>query len=141
MIQSSPPARPRGDVVTAAFASFEDPGKSAVVGKLETVPLPRARKRQRRGHRHTAAGIPKNLPERAEESRIGILRVFRHLRCAARFARQRPPEPRDVFTSELAKERVTADAGLSRAERSRSRSWAMRGAQVEQISDCGSTRR
>ena len=25
-----------GDVVTAAFASFEDPTKSAVVGKLET---------------------------------------------------------------------------------------------------------
>ncbi len=27
---------PMGDVVTAAFASFEDPAKSAVVGKLET---------------------------------------------------------------------------------------------------------
>ena len=51
-----------GDVVTAAFASFEEPAKSAVVGKLQTEPLPRARRGASGGDvSNWNAGIPQTI--------------------------------------------------------------------------------
>src|SRR5262249_26250995 len=67
----------QGDVVTAAFASFEDPSKSAVVGKLETVPLPGGP-----GGAHGAvignwnAVVPKNTSDAQKKAALAFTRWF-----------------------------------------------------------------
>jgi multiple sugar transport system substrate-binding protein len=66
-----------GDVVTAAFASFEDPNKSAVVGKLETAPLPSAPG----GGSGAVIGnwnavIPKNLSDAQKKAALAFSRWF-----------------------------------------------------------------
>ncbi len=96
----------QGDVVTAAFASFEDPNKSAVVGKLETVPLPRARG----GASGAVIGnwnavIPKNAPDAQKKAALAFSRWFLTYDAQRAFALAGGiPNRSDVFTSDLAKE-------------------------------------
>ena len=95
-----------GDVVTAAFASFEDPNKSAVVGKLETVALPRGRSGNAGaviGNWH--ASVPKNLTDAQKKSALAFLRWFVTYDAQRAFAQNGGiPNRSDVFTSDLAKE-------------------------------------
>jgi len=95
-----------GDVVTAAFASFEDPNKSAVAGKLETVALPRGRGGNAGaviGNWHAA--IPKNLSDGQKKAALAFLRWFVTYDAQHAFAQNGGiPNRSDVFTSDLAKE-------------------------------------
>ncbi|HEY1325305.1 MAG TPA: extracellular solute-binding protein [Casimicrobiaceae bacterium] len=96
----------QGDVVTAAFASFEDPNKSAVVGKLETVPLPRGN-----GGKSGAvignwnAVVPKNASEAQKKAALAFSTWFLTYDAQRAFAQAGGiPNRSDVFTSDLAKE-------------------------------------
>jgi multiple sugar transport system substrate-binding protein len=95
-----------GDVVTAAFASFEDPNKSAVVGKLETVALPRGRSGANGAViGNWNAGIPKNLSDAQKKSALAFLRWFVTYDAQHAFAENGGiPNRSDVFTSDLAKQ-------------------------------------
>lgn len=96
----------QGVVVTAAFASFEDPSKSAVAGKLETVPLPRARD----GVSGAVIGnwnavIPKNAPDAQKKAALAFSKWFLTYEAQRAFAQGGGiPNRADVFTSDLAKE-------------------------------------
>ena len=96
----------QGDVVTAAFASFEDPNKSAVAGKLETVPLPRGRD----GAGGAVIGnwnavIPKNLSDAQKKAALAFSRWFLTYDAQHAFAEAGGiPNRSDVFTSALARE-------------------------------------
>lgn len=96
----------QADVVTAAFASFEDPNKSAVVGKLETVPLPRGRSgAQGAVIGNWNAAIPKNLPEAQKKAALAFSRWFLTYDAQRAFAQSGGiPNRSDVFSSDLAKE-------------------------------------
>jgi multiple sugar transport system substrate-binding protein len=95
----------QGDVVTAAFASFEDPSKSAVVGKLDTVPLPRGRAANGAVIGNWNAGIPKNLPDAQKKAALAFSRWFLTYDAQRAFAQSGGiPNRSDVFTSDLAKE-------------------------------------
>jgi len=96
----------QGDVVTAAFASFEDPSKSAVVGKLETVPLPRARDGASGAViGNWNAGIPKNVSDVQKKAALAFSRWFVTYDAQHAFAQAGGiPNRTDVYTSELAKE-------------------------------------
>jgi multiple sugar transport system substrate-binding protein len=94
-----------GDVVTAAFAGFEDPNKSAVVGKLETLPLPSGA-----GGAHGAvignwnAVVPKNASDAQKKSALAFSRWFLTYGAQRAFAEAGGiPNRSDVFTSDLAK--------------------------------------
>src|SRR5205823_4607215 len=96
----------QGDVVTAAFASFEDPNKSAVVGKLETVPLPHGRA----GAAGAVIGnwnalIPRNLPDAQKKAALAFSRWFLTYDAQREFALAGGiPNRSDVYTSDLAKQ-------------------------------------
>ena len=96
---------PIGDVVTAAFASFEDPNKSAVVGKLQTAPLPAGA-----GGMHGAvignwnAVIPKNASDAQKKAALAFSRWFLTYDAQRAFAEAGGiPNRSDVYTSDLAK--------------------------------------
>ena len=96
----------QGDVVTAAFASFEDPSKSAVVGKLETVPLP-----QGAGAKSGAvignwnAVVPRNASDTQKKAALAFTRWFLTYDAQRAYAQAGGiPVRSDVFTSDLAKE-------------------------------------
>jgi multiple sugar transport system substrate-binding protein len=95
-----------GDVVTAAFASFEDPNKSAVVGKLETVPLPRGGG----GASGAVIGnwnavVPRNAPDAQKKAALEFSRWFLTYEAQRAFAQAGGiPNRSDVFASDLAKE-------------------------------------
>jgi multiple sugar transport system substrate-binding protein len=95
-----------GDVVTAAFASFEDPSKSAVVGKLETEALPSGP-----GGAHGAvignwnAVVPKNASEAQKKAALAFTRWFVTYDAQRAFAEAGGiPNRSDVYTSDLAKQ-------------------------------------
>jgi multiple sugar transport system substrate-binding protein len=96
---------PLGDVVTAAFASFEDPNKSAVVGKLETAPLPSGAG----GARGAVIGnwnavVPKNAPDAQKKAALAFSRWFLTYDAQRAFAEAGGiPNRSDVYTSDLAK--------------------------------------
>lgn len=126
-----------GDVVTAAFASFEDPAKSAVVGKLETVPLPAGR-----GGASAAvignwnAVVPNNLPESQKKAALAFTRWFVSYGAQRAFAQAGGiPNRSDVFTSDLAKEARLRwmPAYLETQKFARQDLGYAEGAQVEQI--------
>ena len=126
-----------GDVVTAAFASFEDPNKSAVVGKLETVPLPSGR-----GGAHGAvignwnAVIPKNTADAQKKAALAFSRWFVTYDAQRAFAQAGGiPNRSDVFTSDLAKEPKLRwmPAYLETQKFARQELGYAEGAQVEQI--------
>jgi multiple sugar transport system substrate-binding protein len=127
----------QGDVVTAAFASFEDPQKSAVVGKLETVPLPNGR-----GGSAGAvignwnAGIPKNASDGQKKAALAFSRWFLTYDAQRAFAQAGGiPNRSDVFTSDLAKEPRLRwmPAYLETMKFARQELGFAEGAQVEQI--------
>jgi multiple sugar transport system substrate-binding protein len=95
-----------GDVVTAAFASFEDPAKSAVAGKLETAPLPAGRG----GASGAVIGnwnavIPKDTPDAQKKAALAFSRWFLSYEAQRAFAQAGGiPNRSDVYTSDLAKE-------------------------------------
>src|SRR6185503_21259490 len=93
-----------GDVVTAAFAGFEDPNKSAVVGKLETAPLPAGA-----GGAHGAvignwnAVIPKNASDAQKKAALAFSKWFLSEGAQRAFALAGGiPNRSDVFTSDIA---------------------------------------
>ena len=94
-----------GDVVTAAFASFEDPNKSAVVGKLDTAPLPAGAN----GAHGAVIGnwnavIPKNAPDAQKKAALAFSRWFLTYDAQRAFAEAGGiPNRSDVYTSDLAK--------------------------------------
>lgn len=126
-----------GDLVTAAFASFEDPAKSAVVGKLETVALPAGR-----GGAHGAvignwnAVVPKDLPDAQKKAALAFSRWFLSYDAQRAFAQAGGiPNRSDVYTSDLAKEPRLRwmPAYLDTAKFARQELGYAEGAQVEQI--------
>ena len=127
----------QGDVVTAAFASFEDPAKSAVVGKLETVPLPRGRS----GGSGAVignwnAGIPKNLSDAQKKAALAFSRWFLTYDAQRAFAQNGGiPNRADVYASDLAKEPRLRwmPAYLETQKFARQELGFAEGAQVEQI--------
>jgi multiple sugar transport system substrate-binding protein len=126
-----------GDVVTAAFASFEDPNKSAVVGKLETMPLPSGRG----GASGAVIGnwnavIPKNASDAQKKAALAFSRWFLTYEAQRAFAEAGGiPNRSDVYTSDLAKQpklRWMA-AYLETQKFARQELGYAEGAQVEQI--------
>jgi len=126
-----------GDVVTAAFASFEDPAKSAVVGKLETVALPSGR-----GGASGAvignwnAAIPKDIPDAQKKAALAFSRWFVSNGAQRAFAQAGGiPNRSDVYTSELARESKLRwmPAYLDTQKFARQELGFAEGAQVESI--------
>ena len=128
---------PMGDVVTAAFASFEDPAKSAVVGKLETLPLPAGRG----GTGGAVIGnwnavIPKNAPAEQQKAALAFSRWFLTADAQRAFAQAGGiPNRSDVYTSDLAKEAKLRwmPAYLETMKFAKQELGFAEGAQVEQI--------
>ena len=126
-----------GDVVTAAFASFEDPSKSAVVGKLETSPLPAGRN----GGRGAVIGnwnavVPKNASDAQKKAALAFSRWFVTYEAQRAFAQAGGiPNRSDVFTSDLAKEPRLRwmPAFLETQKFARQELGYAEGAQVEQV--------
>jgi len=126
-----------GDVVTAAFASFEDPNKSAVVGKLQTAPLPAGA-----GGAHGAvignwnAVIPKNASDAQKKAALAFSRWFLTFGAQRAFAEAGGiPNRSDVYTSDLAKNPKYRwmPAYLETQKFARQELGYAEGAQVEQI--------
>jgi len=94
------------DVVVAATASFDDPAKSTVVGKVDTVPLPAGRA----GGHGAAIGnwntaVPKNLPDAQKKAALAFSRWFLSYDAQRAFAENGGiPNRSDVYTSDLAKQ-------------------------------------
>ena len=128
---------PLGDVVTAAFASFEDPNKSAVVGKLETAPLPSGAG----GARGAVIGnwnavVPKNAPDAQKKAALAFSRWFLTYDAQRAYAEAGGiPNRSDVFTSDLAKNPKYRwmPAYLETMKFARQELGYAEGAQVEQI--------
>jgi multiple sugar transport system substrate-binding protein len=126
-----------GDVVTAAFAGFEDPNKSAVVGKMDTVPLPSGAG----GARGAVIGnwnavVPKNAPEERRKAALAYSRWFLTYEAQHAFAEAGGiPNRSDVFTSDLAKNPKYRwmPAYLETMKFARQELGFAEGAQVEQI--------
>ncbi|HEX6794957.1 MAG TPA: extracellular solute-binding protein [Casimicrobiaceae bacterium] len=126
-----------GDVVTAAFASFEDPNRSLVVGKLETEPLPAGA-----GGAHGAvignwnAVIPKNASDAQKKAALAFSRWFLTYDAQRAYAEAGGiPNRSDVFTSDLAKNPKYRwmPAYLETMKFARQELGYAEGAQVEQI--------
>ena len=128
---------PLGDVVTAAFASFEDPNKSAIVGKIETAPLPSGAG----GARGAVIGnwnavIPKNASDAQKKAALAFSRWFLTYDAQRAFAQAGGiPNRSDVYTSDLAKEPRLRwmPAYLETMKFARQELGYAEGAQVEQI--------
>jgi len=128
---------PMGDVVTAAFASFEDPAKSAVVGKLETLPLPRGRG----GAGGAVIGnwnavVPKDAPDAQKKAALAFSRWFVTYDAQRAFAQAGGiPNRSDVYTSDLSKEPKLRwmPAYLETQKFAKQELGYAEGAQVEQI--------
>jgi multiple sugar transport system substrate-binding protein len=126
-----------GDVVTAAFAGFEDPNKSAVVGKLQTEPLPAGA-----GGAHGAvignwnAVVPKNTSDAQKKAALAYSRWFLTYDAQRAFAEAGGiPNRSDVYTSDLAKNPKYRwmPAYLETMKFARQELGYAEGAQVEQI--------
>jgi multiple sugar transport system substrate-binding protein len=125
-----------GDVVTAAFASFEDPSKSAVVGKLETVALPSGSGASGAVIGNWNAVIPKNGSEAQKKAALAFSRWFLTHDAQRAFAQAGGiPNRSDVYTSDLAKEPRLRwmPAYLETQKFARQELGYSEGAQVEQI--------
>jgi multiple sugar transport system substrate-binding protein len=126
-----------GDVVTAAFASFEDPNKSAVVGKLDTAPLPAGAS----GAHGAVIGnwnavVPKNASDTQKKAALAFSRWFLTYEAQRAFAEVGGiPNRSDVYTSDLAKNPKYRwmPAYLETQKFARQELGYAEGAQVEQI--------
>jgi multiple sugar transport system substrate-binding protein len=94
-----------GQLVTAAWASFEDPNKSAVVGKMETAPLPSARSGNGAIIGNWNAVVPKNASDAQKKAALAFARWFVTYDAQRAFAEAGGiPNRSDVYTSDLAKQ-------------------------------------
>jgi len=126
-----------GDVVTAAFSSFEDPAKSAVVGKLETAPMPRGRD----GAGGAVIGnwnavIPKDITDAQKKAALAFSRWLLSYEAQRAFALAGGiPNRSDVYTSDVAKEPRLRwmPAYLETQKFAKQELGYAEGAQVEQI--------
>jgi multiple sugar transport system substrate-binding protein len=126
-----------GDVVTAAFAGFEDPNKSLVVGKLQTAPLPAGAS----GTHGAVIGnwnsvIPKNASDAQKKAALAFSRWFLTYDAQRAYAEAGGiPNRSDVFTSDLAKNPKFRwmPAYLETMKFARQELGYAEGAQVEQI--------
>ena len=126
-----------GDLVLAAWATFDDPAKSAVVGKMETVPLPRGRT----GKSGAVIGnwnavVPKNASDAQKKAALAFSKWFLSEGAQREFALAGGiPNRSDVFTSDLAKNPKLRwmPAYLEEMKFARQELGYVEGAQVEQI--------
>ena len=126
-----------GDLVLAAWAAFDDPAKSAVVGKMETVPLPRGRT----GKSGAVIGnwnavVPKNASDAQKKAALAFSKWFLSFDAQKAFALAGGiPNRSDVFTSDIAKEPRLRwmPAYLEEMKFARQELGYAEGAQVEQI--------
>jgi multiple sugar transport system substrate-binding protein len=126
-----------GDLVLAAWATFDDPAKSAVVGKMETVPLPRGRG----GASGAVIGnwnavIPKNASDAQKKAALAFSKWFLSHDAQRAFALAGGiPNRSDVFISDVAKEPKLRwmPAYLEEMKFARQELGYAEGAQVEQI--------
>ena len=125
-----------GDVVTAAFASFDDPAKSVVVGKLDTLPLPRGDAGSGGVIGNWNAAIPKNAPDAQKKAALAFTRWFLTYDAQRAFAEAGGiPNRSDVFTSDLASQPKLRwmPAYLETMKFAKQELGYAEGAQVEQI--------
>jgi multiple sugar transport system substrate-binding protein len=123
--------------VLAAWATFDDPAKSAVVGKMETVPLPRGRT----GKSGAVIGnwnavIPKNASDAQKKAALAFSKWFLSEGAQRAFALAGGiPNRSDVFTSDIAKDPKLRwmPAYLEEMKFARQELGYAEGAQVEQI--------
>ena len=126
-----------GDLVLAAWAQFEDPNKSAVVGKMETVALPSGKG----GARGAVIGnwnavIPKNAPDAQKKAALAFSRWFLTFDAQRAFAEAGGiPNRTDIYTSDLPKQPRFRGmpAYLDSMKFARQELGFAEGAQVEQI--------
>jgi multiple sugar transport system substrate-binding protein len=125
-----------GDLVIAAFSSVEDPAKSVVVGKLDTLPLPRGTAGSGAVIGNWNAVIPKDIPDAQKKAALAFSRWFLTSGAQRAFAQAGGiPNRSDVFTSDLAKEPRLRwmPAYLESQKFARQELGFAEGAQVEQI--------
>ena len=126
-----------GDLVTAGFASLEDPEKSAVVGKMDTVPLPTGTG----GARGAVIGnwnavVPRNTSDERKKAALAYSRWFLTYGAQHAFAEAGGiPNRSDVYTSDLSKNPKYRwmPAYLETMKSARQELGYAEGAQVEQI--------
>jgi multiple sugar transport system substrate-binding protein len=125
-----------GDLVIAAWATFDDPNKSAVVGKMEVAPLPSARGGNAAVIGNWNAVVPKNAPDAQKKAALAFSRWFLTYDAQRAFAEAGGiPNRSDVYTSDLAtKPRFRwMPAYLEEMKFARQVLGFAEGAQVEQI--------
>jgi multiple sugar transport system substrate-binding protein len=93
-------------IAVLAASQFDDPSKSAVVGKVGFAPPPAAP-----GYKtspplgHWLGGIPRNIPEARQKAALAFLGWFQQRDSQMAYAKAgSPPVRRDVLESDLAKE-------------------------------------
>ncbi|HVO88604.1 MAG TPA: extracellular solute-binding protein [Casimicrobiaceae bacterium] len=126
-----------GDLVLAAWSTFDDPAKSAVVGKMETAPLPAGKG----GGNGAVIGnwnavIPKNAPDAQRKAALAFSRWFLTYDAQRAFAEAGGiPNRSDIYTSDLAKQPRFRwmPAYLEEMKFARQELGFAEGAQVEQI--------
>jgi multiple sugar transport system substrate-binding protein len=127
----------QAQLVLAAWANFQDPKKSAVVGKIAAVPLPRA------ADGKTAAvignwnyAIPKGVSPAKRKAALAFAKWFMSYDAQYAFAKAGGiPNRSDVLTSDLAKDPnfVWMPAYLETLKTARQELGYAEGAQVEQV--------
>ena len=96
-----------GHIISVLAASqFDDPSKSAVVGKIGFAPPPHAPGFQTSPPLgHWLGGIPRNIPEDRQHAALAFLAWFQTRDAQTAYAKAgAPPVRRDVMESELAKQ-------------------------------------
>jgi multiple sugar transport system substrate-binding protein len=127
----------QGQLVAAAWSNFQDPKKSAVVGKLDVVPIPRAAA----GNYGAVIGnwnyaIPKGANAARKKAALAFARWFVTYDAQLAFARAGGiPNRSDVLKSDLAKDPATRwmPAYLESMKTARQELGYLEGPQVEQV--------
>ena len=125
-----------GDLVLAAWSTFDDPNKSAVVGKMEVLPLPAAREGSGAVIGNWNAVVPKNASDAQKKAALAFSRWFLTYDAQRAFAEAGGiPNRTDVYASELAKQPRFRwmPAYLDEMKFARQELGFAEGAQVEQI--------
>jgi multiple sugar transport system substrate-binding protein len=127
----------QAQLVLAAWADFQDPKKSAVVGKINVEPLPRA------ADGRTAAvignwnyAIPKGIPAAKKKAALAFARWFMSYDAQYAFAKAGGiPNRSDVLASDLAKDPnfIWMPAYLETLKTAKQELGYAEGAQVEQV--------
>ena len=106
VIQAMATGRAGHIIAVLAASQFDDPGKSAVVGKVGFAPPPHAP-----GFKtspplgHWLGGIPRNIPAERQQAALAFLAWFQQRDAQTAYAKAgSPPVRRDVLESDLAKQ-------------------------------------